>query len=159
MKKISFEELKDKDLFLDNDGKIVVKNKKAKKKFIPYFIEQTYYYVDCNYSIKGYIVDNNILDICIRNEYFVFETRDDAEEYVKYLKALKKYSHKFTNAELENEHVPKYSLSVSKDGISYLGYGFVKNKILFKSGYDCEAFIKEAGVDNIKNFMFDIWEE
>lgn len=159
MKKISFEELKDKELYLDDDGKIVVKNKKVKKKFIPDRIGQTYYYVDCDYSVVEATVNNTTFDMYRRTRDLVFATEEEAEEYVKYLKSLKKYSHKFTNAELENEHVPKYSLSASKDGISYLGYGFVHNKILFKSGYDCEAFIKEAGVDNIKNFMFDIWEE
>lgn len=158
MKKISFEELKDKDLYLDDDGKIVVKNKKVRRKFIPNRLEQTYYYVYCGYPVKA-TVNNSEFNIYIRTNDLVFETKEEAEEYARYLKALERYSHKFTNAELENEHVPKYSLSVSKDGISYLGYGFVKNKILFKSGYDCEAFIKEAGVDNIKNFMFDIWEE
>lgn len=159
MKKISFEELKDKDLFLDDDGKIIVRNNKARKKFIPYLIEQIYYYVDGSCSINEYIVDNTNLDICIRNGYFVFETKSDAEEYVKYLKALNKYSHKFTKEELRDISVPKYQLYLYKNKIEYIGYGTVNGKILFKSGDDCEAFIKEAGVNNIKNFMFDIWEE
>ena len=159
MKKINFEELKDKDLYLDDDGKIVVKNKKVKKKFIPDRIGQIYYYVDCDYSVVEATVNNTTFDMYRRTRDLVFITEEEAEEYAKYLKALEKYRYKFTNDELENIDIPKYVLSEHKDKISCYGYGMLFNKILFKSGSDCRTFITEVGEDNIKNFMFDIWEE
>lgn len=154
MKKISFEELKDKDLYLDDDGKIIIKEKR-KRQFLPEY-DETYYYV-FDFTVCSKTNHKTHLDTIIINKDLVFKTKEDAEEYAKYLKALNEYSHKFTKEELENTSIPKYSLSVGKDRVIYLGYAFVNNKILFKSGDDCELFIKEAGVDNIKSFMFDIW--
>lgn len=159
MKKISFEELKDKDLFLDNDGKIVVKNKKAKKKFIPDRIGQIYYYVDCDYSVVEATVNNATFDMYRRTRDLVFITEEEAEEYAKYLKALEKYRYKFTNDELKNPYTPKYQLYFIEDKIEYIGYGTVNGKIWFKSSKDCDLFIREVGIENIKKFMFDIWEE
>ena len=159
MKKINFEELKDKDLYLDDDGKIVVKNKKVKKKFIPDRIGQIYYYVDCDYSVVEATVNNPTFDMYRRTRDLVFATEEEAEEYAKYLKALEKYSYKFIDEELKNISIPKFQLYLYENKIEYIGYGTVNGKILFKSGNDCDLFIREVGVGNIKNFMFDIWEE
>ena len=85
-------------------------------------------------------------------------TEEEAEEYAKYLKALEKYRHNFTIDELKNPYTPKYQLHLYRDKIEYIGYGTVKGKIWFKSSKDCDLFIREVGIDNIKKFMFDIWE-
>ena len=159
MKKINLEELKDKDLYLDDDGKIVVKNKKVKKKFIPDRIGQIYYYVDCDYSVVEATVNNTKFDMYRRTRDLVFITEEEAEEYAKYLKALEKYRYKFTNDELKNPYTPKYQLYLYKDTIEYIGCGTVNGKIWFKSSNDCDLFIHEVGIENIKKFMFDIWEE
>ena len=50
VKKISLEELKDKDLYLDDDGKIIVREK-SNGKFVP-LIEEKYYYLNCDYKIN-----------------------------------------------------------------------------------------------------------
>ena len=159
MKKINFEELKDKDLYLDDDGKIVVKNKKVKKKFIPDRIGQIYYYVDCDYSVVEATVNNTTFDMYRRTRDLVFITEEEAEEYAKYLKALEKYRHRFTDDELKDFYIPKYQLHLYKDTIECIGYGTVNGKIWFKSSNDCDLFIREVGIENIKKFMFDIWEE
>lgn len=156
MKKISLEELKDKDLYLDDDGKIIV-IEKSNGKFVP-LIEEKYYYLNYDYKIieKRYLSD--CFDKFILSKDYVFATEEEAEEYAKYLKALEKYRHNFTIDELKNPYTPKYQLHLYRDKIEYIGYGTVKGKIWFKSSKDCDLFIHEVGIDNIKKFMFDIWE-
>lgn len=156
MKKICLEELKDKDLYLDDDGKIIVREKSSGK-FVPLF-KQKYYYLNYGYKINETIYSSDSFDKLILSKDYVFRTKEEAEEYVKYLKALEKYRYKFTNDELKKPYTPKYQLYFIEDKIGYIGYGNVNGKIWFKSSDDCDLFISEAGIDNIKKFMFDIWE-
>lgn len=156
MKKICLDELKDKDLYLDDDGKVIVREK-SNSKFVPLFGEK-YYYVNYNYEIKEVKNLFDLFDKMIVSKDYVFVTDEEAEEYAKYLKALEKYRHNFTIDELKNPYTPKYQLYFIEDKIEYIGYGTVNCKIWFKSGNDCDLFIREVGIDNIKKFMFDIWE-
>ena len=156
MKKISLEELKDKDLYLDDDGKIIVREK-SNGKFVP-LIKQKYYYLNSGYRINETTYLSDSFDKLILSKDYVFATEEEAEEYAKYLKALEKYRHRFTNDELKNPYTPKYQLYFIEDKIEYIGYGTVNGKIWFKSSNDCDLFIREVGIDNIKKFMFDIWE-
>lgn len=156
MKKISLEELKDKDLYLDDDGKIIVKEKQEGR-FIPKSGDK-YYCVSDDCSVYSKTNYGNCLDKIIINRDYVFKTEEEAEEYAKYLKALEKYRHNFTIDELKNPYTPKYQLHLYRDKIEYIGYGTVKGKIWFNSSKDCDLFIHEVGIDNIKKFMFDIWE-
>lgn len=157
MKKINFEELKDKDLYLDDDGKIIAREKR-KGRFLPKYNE-TYYYVINDFSVYSKTNYKSCFDVIIINKDYIFRTEEEAEEYAKYLKALEKYRYKFTNDELKNPYKPKYQLCFIEDKIEYIGYGTVNGKIWFKSSNDCDLFIREVGIENIKKFMFDIWEE
>lgn len=156
MKKICLDELKGKDLYLDDDGKVVVREK-SNSKFVP-LVGENYYYVNYDYEIKEVKNLSDLFDKMIVSKDYVFATEEEAEEYAKYLKALKKYRYEFTNDELKNPYTPKYQLYFIEDKIEYIGYGTVKGKIWFKSSNDCDLFIREVGIDNIKKFMFDIWE-
>lgn len=156
MKKINLEELKDKDLYLDDDGKIIV-IEKSNGKFVP-LVGEEYYYVNYDYEIKEVKNLSDLFDKMIVSKDYVFKTEEEAEEYAKYLKALEKYRHNFTIDELKNPYTPKYQLHLYRDKIEYIGYVTVKGKIWFKSSKDCDLFIHEVGIDNIKRFMFDIWE-
>lgn len=156
MKKIFLEELKDKDLYLDDDGKVIVREK-SNSKFVPLFGEK-YYYVNYDYEINEERYLSDLFDKMIVSKDYVFATKEEAEEYAKYLKVLNKYSHKFTKEELENISIPKFQLYLYENKIEYIGYGTVNGKIWFKSSNDCDLFIREVGIDNIKKFMFDIWE-
>lgn len=156
MKKISLEELKDKDLYLDDDGKIIV-IEKSNGKFVP-LIEEKYYYLNYDYKIIEIRYLSDCFDKLILSKDYVFKTKEEAEEYAKYLKALEKYRYKFTTKEMKNISVPKYQLYFYENEIEYIGYGTIHSKMLFKSDADCKEFIKEAGKENIKKFMFDIWE-
>lgn len=156
MKKISLEELKDKDLYLDDDGKIIIREK-PKGRFLPKEGE-TYHCVLDDLSVWQTTNYGGSLDLLIINRDYAFRTKEEAEEYAKYLKALEKYRYKFTTKEMKNISVPKYQLYFYENEIEYIGYGTIHSKMLFKSDADCKEFIKEAGKENIKKFMFDIWE-
>ena len=156
MKKICLDELKDKDLYLDDDGKVIVREK-SNSKFVP-LIGENYYYVNYDYEIKEVKNLSDLFDKMIVSKDYVFATEEEAEEYAKYLKALEKYRYKFTNDELKNVYKSKYQLYFVGDKIEYISDGTVSGKIWFKSSNDCYLFISEVGIENIKKFMFDIWE-
>lgn len=160
MKKISLEELKDKDLYLDDDGKIII-IEKSNGKFVP-LIEEKYYYLNYDYKINEAIYLSDCFDKLILSKDYVFATEEEAEEYAKYLKALEKYRHNFTIDEIKDTSIDKYYVEyeVDTDRMVTGSYCYhVTNKILFKTENDCENFIKEVGKENIKRFMFDIWDD
>lgn len=159
MKKVCLEELKDKDLYLDDDGKIIVREK-SNSKFVP-LVGEKYYYVNYDYEIieKRYLSD--CFDKFILSKDYVFATEEEAEEYSKYLSALKQYKYNFTIDELKNANIKKFYIEyrIDEDRITYNSYRYLKqNKISFETEDDCEKFIEEAGKENIKKFLFDIWE-
>ena len=159
MKKISLEELKDKDLYLDDDGKIIV-IEKSNDKFVP-LIEEKYYYLNHDYKINEAIYLSDCFDKLILSKDYVFATEEEAEEYAKYLKALEKYRYNFTIDEIKNIGINKYYVEYEIDTDRMVAYSccyHVTNKILFKTKSDCENFIEEAGKENIKKFMFDMCE-
>lgn len=159
MKKICLEELKDKDLYLDDDGKIIVREK-SNGKFVP-LIKQKYYYLNSGYKINETTYLSDSFDKLILSKDYVFKTKEEAEEYAKYLKALEKYRYKFTIDEIKDTSIDKYYVEYEVDTDRMVASSFcyhVTNKILFKTKNDCENFIKEVGEENIKKFMFDIWE-
>lgn len=72
MKKINLEELKDKDLYLDDDGKIIVREK-SNGKFVP-LIEEKYYYLNCDYKINESRYLSECFDKLILSKDYVFAT-------------------------------------------------------------------------------------
>lgn len=158
MRKITIDDLKGKDLFVDDDGRIIVRNRVSNKKFMP--STGQYYFVSHEGRVYGHDCDNSIYDCILRDRDYVFKTKNDAKEYAKYLKALKKYRYEFTADDFENEDIKKYYLYYN--GIDdFIGFDFefirVNNKVLFETKDACKDFIKEVGKENIKRFMFDIW--
>ena len=158
MKKITIDDLRGKDLFVDDDGKIIVRNRVSNKKFMP--STGQYYFVSHQGRVYGHDCDNSIYDCILRDRDYVFKTKNDAKEYAKYLKALKKYRYEFTADDFENEDIKKYYLYYNSID-DCIGFDFdfirVNNKVLFKSEESCKKFIKEVDEENIKKFMFDIW--
>lgn len=161
MKKINLEDLKEKELYLDDEGKIIVKEKiKNSGKFIPNYGE-IYYYLNVNGTVECGRRVNRIFDYRIFNTDYAFRTREEAEEYSKYLSALKEYRYNFPIYELKDPDVKKYYIEyrIDEDKVFYDSYHYlISNKISFRTKQDCEKFIEEAGKENIKKFMFDIWD-
>ncbi|WP_129736763.1 hypothetical protein [Massilimicrobiota timonensis] len=162
MKKISVEELEGKDLYLDDDGRVIVKDRISNKRFFPEYGE-TYYYVNIDdFKIKEDTKNNSLFDLLLINKDYAFQTEKEAMEYARYLMVLKKYSHDFSVDEIKDEQVIKYYVYYNSKmdciSINYY-YSAVHNKILFKSEEACKNFVKEAGKTNIKRFLFDIWDD
>lgn len=135
------------------------------KKFIPKLHETYYFVVDTGckgrYEIDVAVHTNSTFDWTSMKCRPVFPTKWHANVYRNYLEALDKHTFQ---PDWENHEEKKY----------FIVYDFKYNRIdiddymtdtligssktpYFKSVEDAEQFIKEVGEDNIKKFMFDIW--
>ena len=128
-----------------------------KGKFVPKEGE-LYWYVDS----YGYVGSEFEYDEWLIKHKPVFRTREEVEEYKRYLDVLDKYKHEFTYEEWENRDIEKWRLYyfiVSDELTKSRAYKFkLPNCTYFKTQEDVESFIKEAGEENVKKFMFDVWE-
>lgn len=157
---MKLEDLANKEIEITSDGLLKVVEKK-KGKFVPK-VEETYWYVRSNGNVDYYRYTNDKVDEYLLNHHPVFRTEEEAYEYKDYLELLDKYKYNFSDEEWLNGDILKWF-------VYYTHY----NKLLdvrcnnvskypltayFKSEEDAEDFIEEAGKDNIKKFMFDVWE-
>lgn len=156
---MKLDDLKNKELEITDEGLLKVVEKK-KGRFVPKKGEkdELYWYVDS----YGYVGSELEYDEWLIKHKPVFQTQKEAEEYKHYLELLDKYKYNFSDEEWLNSDILKWF-------VYYTHY----NKLLdvrcnnvskypltayFKSEEDADNFIEEVGEDNIKKFMFDIWE-
>lgn len=132
-----------------------------KGKYVPK-VEETYWYVRVNGDVDYYNFINDEIDKYILNHHPVFRTEEEAYEYKDYLELLDKYKYEFSKEEWENKNIEKLFLCFHADSNElgfYRSYNLkFQNCIYFKSKEDAEDFIEEAGKENVKRFMFDVWE-
>lgn len=132
-----------------------------KGKYVPK-VEEKYWYVSSNGEVDWYGFTNDEIDEYLLNYQPVFRTEDEAVEYKHYLEILDKYKYEFSDEEWLNSDILKWF-------VYYIHYNKLLNvscnnvskyplTAYFKSEEDAEDFIEEAGKDNIKKFMFDVWE-
>lgn len=128
-----------------------------KGKFVPKEGE-LYWFIDS----YGYICSEFEYDEWFIKHKTVFRTREEVQQYKRYLDILDKYKHEFSAEEWINENIEKWHLCYYTESGAWSGYcAFTiksPNCTYFKSQEDAEAFIKEAGETNVKRFMFDVWE-
>ena len=128
-----------------------------KGKYVPKEGE-LYWFIDS----YGYVCSEFEYDEWFIKHKTVFRTREEVQQYKRYLDVLDKYKYEFSDEEWYSYKVEKWVLSfdVENDGLDCCETYTRKhpNCIYFKSLEDAEEFIEEAGKDNIKKFMFDIWE-
>lgn len=156
---MKLEDLKNKEFEITEEGILKVVEKKGK--YIPSKWER-YCFVD---TYGGIVADinsgNQGPQWCISHSQ-VFQTEKEAEEYKHYLEVLDKYKHEFTDEEWKSENIEKWHLCCcTKNGkLSTFCKYIIKysNCVYFKSEEDAKDFIKEAGKENVKKFMFDVWE-
>lgn len=157
---MKLEDLKGKEIEITSEGLLKVVEKKSK--FVPKKGEKCWLI-----NSRGFIDylkygNNDKIDRWIANHTPVFATQKEAEEYKHYLEVLDKYKHEFTDEEWKNDNIEKLLLCFhanSNELDFYHSYNLkFQNCIYFKSLEDAEDFIKEAGIENIKKFMFDVWE-
>ena len=157
---MKLEELKDKEFEITSEGLLKVVEKKIGK-FIPNEDERYWFVNEYGEIDHAVYSDLEMLQWTI-NHHPVFRTEEEAEEYRDYLELLDKYKYEFSDEEWNSYKVEKWVLSfdVENDGLDCCGTYTRKhpNCIYFKSLEDAEAFIKEVGEENVKKFMFDVWE-
>ena len=154
------EDLKNKEFEITEYGLLKVVELKKKSKFMPK--KDEHYWFISNYGLLNDTYIASKYDEWLVNHQPVFRAKAEAEEYKDYLELLDKYKYEFSGEEWGNSSIHKYYLSydVKNDLVFCSSVGIIKysNNIYFKKREDANAFVKEAGEDNIKKFMFDVWE-
>lgn len=157
---MKLEDLKGKEIKITSEGLLKVVEKKIGK-FIPNKDER--YWLVNEYGEIDHAVysDLEILQWTI-NHHPVFRTEEEAEEYKDYLDSLDNYKHDFSDEEWKDEDIGKIRLCFDNEceKLSFYFEFIIKspNCVYFKTQEDAEAFIKEVGEENVKKFMFDVWE-
>lgn len=154
---MKLDDLKDKEIEITDEGLLKVVEVKKKGKFMPKK-DESYWYVDS----YGYVGSEIEYDEWLIKHKPVFRTREEVQQYKRYLEVLDNYKCDFSNDEWKNENIKKWHL------YCHVGSGELKeyfalilkspNCVYFRTQEDAEDFIEEAGKDNIKKFMFDVWE-
>lgn len=132
-----------------------------KGRWIPTKIDEYYYLVKPTGYIDCLRYDNDIIDKNIIENMLVFETRDEAEHYLDYLKALKESSYEFTKEEWENGSIEKWSVYYNYgrkqfEYISAYNLREMKQKY-FKTEKELSDFVSKWKKE-IKEYEFGIYE-
>lgn len=153
---MKLEDLANKEIEITSDGLLKVVEKK-KGKFVPKEGE-LYWFIDS----YGYVCSEFECDEWFIKHKTVFRTREEVQQYKRYLDILDKYKHEFSAEEWINENIEKWHLRYYTNSCEldlYNAYTIKSpNCTYFKSKVDAEDFIKEVGNENVKRFMFDVWE-
>lgn len=156
MKTIKGEELTGRELEVLDDGTLRLIEKKFKK-FIP-DIGENYWYL--NYG--EVIIERNDdadRDNWIINHQLVFRTDKECEEYKEFLELLDEYKFKPDWSDCEQDkYYLLYNNQFNEINIGTINVVNMQGVFYFKSRTDAQEFIGKVGKDNIKRFMFDMWE-
>lgn len=156
MKTIKGTELADKEFEILNDGTLrLIENKP--KKFIPNSGEK---YWHLNYG--GVTIERNDdadSDNWIIDHQPVFKTEEECWEYRKFLELLDEYKFEPNWSDCEQDkYYLLYNNQFNEINIGTINVVNVQGVFYFKSRTDAQEFIEKAGKDNIKRYMFDMWE-
>ena len=157
---MKLEDLKNKEFEITSDGLLKVVEKKTGR-FIPKKGEK-YWFINSKGCIDWIKYDNDDIDRWVINHTPVFATCEEVEEYEHYLEVLDKCKYEFSEEEWGNESIKKWHLCCHTESGELSGYCAFTTKspncVYFKSQEDAELFIEEVGEENVKRFMFDVWE-
>lgn len=132
-----------------------------KGKYIPKCGER-YWYIDDSGLPNVHTYDNDMIDRWIVNHALVFRTDEEVNEYKNYLDVLDKYKYEFSDEEWKDCNLEKWIIKYFYNNQTLHVFsrfvGKYSNCTHFKSKEDAKAFIKEVGEENVKRFMFDVWE-
>lgn len=155
MKTIKGTELVDKEFEVLEDGMLRLIEKK-RTRYIPQVGEEYWY---LNYGEVMFAEnDDAYSDKWIINHQSVFRTEKECKEYKKFFELLNEYRCDLDWKDFcTNKHYLYYDNKIDK---IYIGCGLLKlqGAFYFKSSKSAKEFIAKAGEDNIKRFMFDMWE-
>ena len=157
---MKLEDLKNKEFKITSEGLLKVVEKKTGK-FIPNEDERYWFVNEYGEIDHAVYSDIEMLQWTI-NHHPVFKTEEEAEEYKDYLELLDKYKYEFSDEDWENEYIKKWLLQYFAYSGELSGGCTYNSKLpnctYFKTQEYADAFIKEAGEENVKRFMFDVWE-
>lgn len=157
MKTIKGEELAGKELEVLEDGTLrLIENKS--KRFIPNVGEE-YWYIDSLGGIEYTSNNKTDYDIWALNHNLVFKTEKECEEYKEFLELLDEYKFEpdWNNHE-QDKYYLFYDINKKRIVITCANMSEITTNPYFKSEKYAKEFIEKAGEDNIKRFMFDVWE-
>lgn len=157
---MKLEDLANKEIEITDEGLLKVVEKKTGK-FVPKEGE-SYWYVRSNGNVDYYRFANDKIDEYLLNHQPVFKTEEEAYEYKDYLELLDKYKYNFSDEEWLNGDILKWFVYYTHyNKFLDVGCNNVSKYPLtayFKSEEDADNFIEEVGEENVKKFMFDVWE-
>lgn len=155
MKTIKGSKLANKTLeVLENGTLRIIK----KGRFIPK-IGECYWYIDNFGRVCQVVFENDEADKWILKHHLVFETEVEALECKVFLELLHEFTFKpdWNNGDQEKNrilygHIVKKIIILNQHVLQYgdLNYFETREKAI--------EFIEKAGEENIKKFMFDVWE-
>ena len=158
---MKLEDLKNKEFEITSEGLLKVVEKKTGR-FVPKEGEK-YWFINSKGCIDWVKYGNNdTIDRWVINHTPVFATYEEVEEYERYLETLDKYKYNFTAEEWKDNNINKCFLNydIECDAILHFKTDIIRDarNSYFKTREDAELFIREVGKENVKKFMFDIWE-
>lgn len=141
----------------------IVSQKTCVEKYIPTDPGDPYVFVypyeQGKYHIQETTYGKTCLDAIVINAYPVFKTKNEATVYEYYLKMLDKYTFK---PNWEDETESKFNFDYCHDDKDlYINEHWTTQDacgIYFKNRADILNFRDTVGIDNIKKFMFNIWD-
>ena len=158
MKTIKGEELAGRELEVLEDGTLRLIENKNHGRYIPQPDEE-YWYISHYGAIHSTANDSPTSDSWVIDHHLVFRTEGECEEYKKFLALLDEYKCELDwKDESENKHHLYYDWKTDKIKIDFNNIYQTQGSFYFKSMEDAKEFIAKAGEDNIKRFMFDVWE-
>lgn len=156
MKTIKGSELVDKEFEVFDDGALRLIEKKPKK-FIPKENED-YYYIDNFGHVNDTENNGTVYDKWLIVHNLVFKTKEECEEYKKFLELLDKYKRDlYWEDQDELKYYLYYDYLSECLNVGDNSFARIQGAFYFKSKIDAEEFIAKAREDNIKRFMFDMW--
>ena len=157
---MKLENLANKEFEITEQGLLKVVEKKIGK-FVPKEDEK-YWFVTQYGEVLFDIYSNCEGSRWAINHYLAFRTPEEAKKYKHYLEVLDKYKHVFSDEEWEDGDIKKWVIKYFCDDktLRAICCSVCKytNSVYFKTVKDAQAFIEEAGEENVKKFMFDVWE-
>lgn len=151
-------ELADKELEVLEDGTLRLVENKKQGRYIPP-IGERYYYIDHFGNFDNTVNDETADDDWNINHNLVFRTYEECKEYKKFLELLDEYKCKL---DWRNKGERKYYLYYDNDNdeirVDFRYSNRNQGTFYFESEEKAKKFIVKAGEDNVKRYMFDIWE-
>lgn len=153
MKRINGSDLAGKRFMVLANGDL----REVKGKFIPKKGEK-YWFVDFFGDVLRSENIGSEADKIIAKHHPLFRTKEEAEDYRHYLKRLDKYTFK---PDWEDKNQEKWEICYEcQDNEIVVSdvYSMCSAVRHFPSLDAAEAFIDKVGEENVKRFMFDVWE-